>query len=272
MEPITRSSAPGHRELQDPTRDWLNVSHQLRRRQHAAGQVRLICTFIWYIVSPHVIIDETAPSDLLPEFRSALSEAEGRCVALLRRSGLDDVSRYYLSLAAIGMAGHPLGMLVMDHMDPNEEAESAAICVNCRNEFSVAVNEEGIFTSDEVGLPESARQAPLSQGASAPAACRSSNPWKDLVGDLRSFVATFDSSDVRYRCATAGLSAAEDGITRSTSGTAAFGLLGDLMAASRYLHACDQVRCPQCGCEFVFAERWWGMVKPRRSVFDVLDF
>lgn len=77
-------------------------------------------------------------------------------------------------------------------------------------------------------------------------------------------------------CAAAGLSAAEDGITPSTSGTAAFGLLGDLMgawgfvsAASRYLHACDEVSCPQCGCEFAFAERWWGMLNPRRSVFEV---
>lgn len=230
------------------------------------------CRDIWVLVG-HIAVTcdayaELSPVDLLPVFRSALSDAEPRCIESFLANPLELYETYYLSVAAIGMAGHPLGKLFMDNPFAHKEAESTAICPYCGMRIQVACFDSGLVVGYDPVLypnPPESSQMPERPGAfEIPK--RSPNPWAPVGRELRALIQKGgDLPGARSYLEVAAL-LAEGGLTPDVDIKIVFSLLGALITlkgypkpAMRYFHTHDKISCPSCKSNFVFADHWWGL-------------
>ncbi|HVQ14062.1 MAG TPA: hypothetical protein VMS40_10740 [Vicinamibacterales bacterium] len=224
---------------------------------------------IGLMAATHDVKLDEAPPDLVDEFRSALLIAERRCIGLLLKKQGGPTEIYELSLACLGLSGHPLGKLVMDHYTPEGKAETAAICPRCNTEVQIAAFESGFVVEDpnSAGYPLPPRpEIPLTEPTIQLGAPRPDNPWAPFGVQLTQLANQKpDLAAIRSHLLVAAATA-ELGVTPATQAAAVFSLLGALLAlkghpqaARRYFHAWDTVSCSACNANFVFAERWWGL-------------
>jgi hypothetical protein len=208
------------------------------------------------------------PADLVDGFREGIANAQVHCLRALLEQKCELELCYDLSVAALGLAGHPLGKLIMDDYAPSEDGESQAVCPDCDSEVYVAVFDEGLVVLEddeaEPDAPDPARE--LVEPRRPPRmSARKPNPWKAVSVELAKLVAggATESEADRHLELAAAIAAA--GVTPDVETAPAFSLLGGLLqmkgfpaAAVRFFHAWDRIRCPECSAEFTFAERWWG--------------
>jgi hypothetical protein len=224
---------------------------------------------IGLIAATHDIKLDKAPPGFVDEFRSALLIAERRCIGVLLKKQGGPTEIYELSVAALGLSGHPLGQLAMDHYTPEGRAETAATCPRCKTEVQIAAFEGGFVVEDPgaAGYPSPPLpEIPLSEPTIQLGAPRLDNPWAQLGLELAQFANRKpDLAPIRSHLLAAAATA-ERGVTPTTPAAAVFSLLGALLslkghsqAARRYLHALDTVTCPACNANFIFADCWWGL-------------
>jgi hypothetical protein len=209
------------------------------------------------------------PADLLEGFREGIAEAEVHCLRTLVREECELELCYDLSVAALGLAGHALGKLIMDDYAPAEDGESQAVCPDCGSEVYVAVFDEGLVVlEDEEAEPDAPDPA---RGLVRPPRpprlpTREPNPWRTIAGELAKLTKGFEGSDEAARHLELAAAVAAAGVTPDVGAGPAFSLLGALLqmkgfpdAAVRFFHAWDRIQCPECKAEFAFAEQWWGV-------------
>lgn len=224
---------------------------------------------IGLIAATHDAKLDKAPPSLIDDFRSALLVAERRCIGVLLKMQCGPTGIYELSVAALGLSGHPLGQLVMDHYTPEGKAETAATCPRCKTDVQIAAFESGFVVEDPdaAGYPSPPLpEIPLSEPTIQLGAPRSDNPWAQIGLELTQFAhRNPDLASIRSHLL-AATATAERGVTPTTQAAAVFSLLGALLslkghsqAAHRYLHAWDTVNCPVCNANFIFADHWWGL-------------
>ncbi len=224
---------------------------------------------IGFIAATHDVELDKAPPDLVGDFRSALLVAERRCIGVLLKKQGGPTEIYELSLSALGLSGHPLGKLVMDHYTPEDRAETAAICPQCKSEVQIAVFESGLVVEDPdaAGYPPPPRvETPLSEPTIQLGAPRAANPWAPLGLELAQFAKEKpELASIRSHLLAAAATA-ERGVTPTTQAAAVFSVLGALLALKghshagrRYLHAWDTISCDACSSSFILAECWWGL-------------
>jgi len=233
----------------------------------AAPDIWILIGHIAATYKPEV---DPAPPDLLQAFHSSLVTAESGCLSGPLKEVWDLRTAYYLVLAALALAGHPLGKLVMDNLFPHTEAESAAICPSCNNRVRVAFFNSGV---EVLANAKSHASAPVTNRIlDGPrvfqALHRSPNSWKSMAGTFREFLQhTSERPDLRLHLEAAGV-ALKAGISSDLDIGIAFSVLGGLLTlkgfpgpAMRYFHAWDKILCPLCKREFIFADHWWLLKK-----------
>ena len=241
-----------------------------------ADAPRAEAAFLWTMIgSLATSCDGTEgppPADLVEGFREGIAEAEGHCLRALQEEKCELEICYDLSVAALGLAGHPLGKLIMDDYAPSGDGESQAVCPDCDSEVVVAVFDEGLVVLEDEEAEPDAPDPPreLVRPPRTPRMkAREPNPWKPIAGELAKHAKAGDESDERARHRELAAAVAAAGVTPEVDTGPAFSLLGSLLrmkgypdAAVRLFHAWDRIRCPECGAEFTFAERWWGALPP----------
>jgi hypothetical protein len=233
------------------------------------GEAAFLWTMVGSLATSCDGTEGPPPADLIEAFREGVAEAEVHCLRALAQEKCELDLCYDLSVAALGLAGHPLGKLIMDDYAPADDGESQAVCPDCASEVYVAVFDEGLVALEdeeaEPHAPDPARE--LVRPPRPPRMpAREPNPWRPIAGELAKLAKDFEGSDETARHLELAAAVAAAGVTAEIPAGPVFSLLGGLLqmkgfpdAAVRLFHAWDSIQCPECRAEFTFAERWWGV-------------
>jgi len=215
------------------------------------------------------VAEPGAPPDFEEAYREALATAELHCVRTLLSGGRERFDAYELGVAAVALAGHRLGRLVMDNYSPEDDAETAAICPVCGKEVQIAVFDEGLVVEDQEfhGYPDPP-QPPrrFNEASVSDVPPRDPNPWRQVADTLTASVDADDAPPLPASHIATAIKVASLGVSQGVTAGPAFSLLGCLIAlnggrepARRYFHAWDDLECPFCRARFRFADAWWGV-------------
>jgi hypothetical protein len=219
------------------------------------------------------VSEHGVPPEFAEAYTEALATAEARCVSTLLKGEREAFDAYELGVAAVALAGHRIGLLVMDNFSPEDDAETTAICPVCGKEIRIAVFDEGLVVEDQdfEGYP-SAPQPPraFNEASVADAPSRNPNPWRQVADALSANVDALDSPPLPASHISTAFRVASFGVSPGVAAGPVFSLLGCLIArngerepARRYFHAWDDLECPFCRAQFRFADAWWGMKRRR---------
>lgn len=218
------------------------------------------------IASSCFMAKNEAPADLFADFAQTCRLAEPECVSQIvsSRSGLRTL--YYLSAAALALAGHRLGRLFQDNFFPDRRADTAAKCPRCNSLTRFACFEDGL-----VAFPPRAKypeppdiSAELLQPRTVAEPARHPNPWRPVAELIAHVSQSRSGSAGLLENRNAALLAAASGVSHTMPTGQIFALIGGIIeaktsgqAARRYYHANDRVRCAQCDVSFTFADHWY---------------
>jgi hypothetical protein len=215
------------------------------------------------------VSEHPVPPEFADAYAEALATAEVHCVTALASGRLEVFEAYQIGVAALGLAGHRLGLLVMDNYSPEEDAETSAVCQACGKQIQVAAFDEGLVVEDQDfhGYPQPPTPPrAFNEATFLDTEVRSNSPWRQVEDALSRRVKPEGTTSLPASHISTAIKTARVGMPPNVAAGAAFSLLGSLLAlndgrtsARRYFHAWDEIECPFCGSRFVFADSWWGM-------------